>query len=255
MLWPFRGSLPKLLLFAASVSALTSLDQIEQNALPCPVACQDRGPSDWSLYPTANKLAVCPEPMLLGFGLNTAFQDGGTGNPVYACTLGNAKTKTNFLTEQGFVDPDAMGKTNFDTVRRRAAGDNSTCGSGPSKRLETRISLSSWDSELEPISNHPGADTVIATKKLQAYLERSRSDCGKTILFAYFRGTLVGLYSGSQVDRRKTLDSLASTLNDAVQGGTNTRLAIEACDKRPASGVFGIVADPTGDFAAVQAVV
>jgi GH18 family chitinase len=255
MRWPFRCGLPKLLLLVASASALSPLDQIEQNALPCPSACQDRGPSDWSLISSPKRLAVCPEPLLLVFGLNTAFQDGKTNNPVYACTLGNANTKTNFLADQGFVDPDAMGKTNFDPVRRRAVRDNTTCSGGVSKKLETRIAISAWDSEHAPISNDPGADTVMATKQLVAYLERSQSDCGKTIMFTYYRGTLVGLYSGSQFDGRKTLESLSSTLIDAVKGEPNSRYAIEACQGRRESGVFGLVADPTGDFAAVQATV
>ncbi|KAF5002926.1 hypothetical protein FDECE_10481 [Fusarium decemcellulare] len=255
MRWPFRGYLPTVLLLSASASALTSLEQIEQNALPCPAACQDRGPGDWSLYPTADRLAVCPEPLLLGFGLNTEFNDGKANNPIYACTLGNATTKINFLTEQDFVDPDAMGNTNFDPVRRRAVGANTTCGAGPSEKLDTLIRLSAWESVAEPIGNDSGADVVVATKKLEEYLERTQSACGKTIMFAYFRGALVGLYSGSQVDRRKTLESLASTLNHAVKGGPNTRHAIEACDGRPASDVFGLVADPTGDFVAVQAAV
>ncbi|KAF4462820.1 killer toxin subunits alpha beta [Fusarium albosuccineum] len=227
-----------------------------QTSITCiKVSAEPAGPGDWSLYPTADRLAVCPEPLLLGFGLNTEFNDEKADNPIYACTLGNATTKTNFLTEQDFVDPDAMGKTNFDPVRRRAVGANTTCGAGPSEKLDTLIRLSAWESVAEPIGNDSGADVVVVTKKLEEYLERNQSACGKTIMFAYFRGTLVGLYSGSQVDRRKTLESLTSALNYAVNGGPNTRHAIEACDGRPASDVFGLVADPTGDFAAVQAAV
>ncbi|KAH7183547.1 glycoside hydrolase superfamily, partial [Fusarium flagelliforme] len=100
-----------------------------------------------------------------------------------------------------------------------------------------------------------GADAVVAMSKFKEYLEETPTECGKTIMFAYYRGTLVGLYSGPQVDRRRTLESLTPTLNDAVKSSSNTRHAVEACNKRSAKDVFGLVVDPTGDFAAVQAVV
>jgi len=254
MIWLLCSYLP-LLLLSASASALTPSEQIEQNALPCPAACQDKGPESWSLYSAAERLAVCPEPLLLAFGLSTMFNDTEADNPIYACTLGNAETKTNLLTEQSFVDPDAMSGTNLGPGRRRAAAVENSCGAGSSKRLETPVMLSSWDGILEPKSNSSGADAVVAMSKFKEYLEETPTDCGKTIMFAYYRGTLVGLYSGPQVDRHKTLESLTPTLNHAVKSSSNTRYAVEACNKRSANDVFGLVVDPTGDFTAVQAVV
>ena len=237
MRWLLCSYLP-LLLLSASASALTPSKQIEQNALPCLAACQDKGPETWSLYATAERLAVCPEPLLPAFGLHTAFNDTEADNVIYACTLGNDETKTKLLTEQGFVDPDAMSGTNFGSSRRRAAAVDNPCGAGPSKRLETPVMLSSWDDLLETTSNSSGADAVVVTKKLKEYLEKTPADCGKTMMFAYYRGTLVGLYSGSQVDRHKTQESLMPILNDAVRGSSNTRYAVEACNKRSANDVF-----------------
>ncbi|RMJ09850.1 hypothetical protein CDV36_010525 [Fusarium kuroshium] len=193
--------------------------------------------------------------MLLGLGLSTAFDDEKTDSPIRACTLGNAKTKVNYLVESGYVDPEAMGKTNFGSVRRRAAEVNSICGAGPSEKLETPIRLSSFDTSIEPLGKDPGADVILATKTITHHLEKDRASCEKTILFAYIRGTLVGLYAGSQVDRRKTIDALLPTFVQALQGGSDVRQAVEACDEGPASDVFGLIADPTGDFVAVQAAV
>ncbi|KAJ4307656.1 hypothetical protein N0V84_012581, partial [Fusarium piperis] len=255
MRWKVRSCLPRLLLLSASASALTSLEQIEKNALPCPDACLGKGPADWSLYPSADKLAACPQPLLLSLGLSTAFDDEKTDSPIRACTLGNAKTKVNYLVESDYVDPEAMGKTNFGSARRRAAEVNSTCGAGPSEKLETPIRLSSFDTSIEPLGKDPGADVILATNTITHHLEKARASCDKTILFAYIRGTLVGLYAGSQVDRRKTIDALLPTFVQALQGGSDVRQAVEACDEGPASHVFGLMADPTGDFVAVQAAV
>ncbi|RKK65966.1 hypothetical protein BFJ69_g15824 [Fusarium oxysporum] len=256
MWWPTTGSkLGLLLLLPTLTIALTPVQRIERNARPCPGPCDSgSGTAQWSIYMTVGQLAVCAEPLLLAYGLYTDLHDPKTDQTVWACTLGNADTKLNFLAESGYLDPDAK-KNNFGFIERRAISSNSSCGTGPAKDTKATAKLSSWKSDKQPISKDPVADVILAAESLKDYVQKKPVNCEeKSILLTYVRGTVVGLYSGSHIHTVKTLSSVLAALKDEYKSGSTDRIAIDICQGRTASDLIGVVADPAGDLASVQAI-
>jgi hypothetical protein len=101
---------------------------------------------------------------------------------------------------------------------------------------------------------------LLAIEALWRSLKQETASCGeKKIVFAYLYGTLVGLYSGSQVDLMQTsafmLDQLVTTLEEQDSASVSLRRILEICAGHCiASHIFGVVADSSSDFNAVQSI-
>lgn len=251
------GLVPALLLIPATAATEMSSAYFEQsqlNAQPCPEACvSGEGPSEWNFFHNFDSLSVCPEPILLDFNLYSPLDKQDAHITIRACTLKNADTKVNFLVETGYVDPEAHGETNFGP-NKRDVSNRTICGSGTPKESRTTATLAWWDDQGS--SRSTSADDIsTAIQHLEHYISIDSVDCEKTIIFAYVRNTLVGLYAGGQVDKRKSSGSLFELFkkNAETGAGSATRKALEICgDDRTASAVFGVISDASGDFVAVQ---
>ncbi|KAF9894400.1 hypothetical protein FE257_007903 [Aspergillus nanangensis] len=254
------------LLSAASglASALSQFQRLELNKSPCPSACDASGNTTWSSYHSVDAFAACNEPLLLNFNLYTPVDDDSTHTTIRACTLGNAKSEVNFLAASGYVAPDALGETNFgpSSLQRRDSSGMTTneaaCGEGPAIASSATASRTPSKTTRDSLSSKASEDVVLAVEALRRSLHQETASCGKkTIMFAYLHGTLVGLYSGSQVDLMQTsasmLDQLVSALEEQDAASVSSREAFDICAGHcTASHIFGVVADPAGDFNAVQ---
>ncbi|KAH6874030.1 glycoside hydrolase superfamily, partial [Thelonectria olida] len=242
-------------LSAAVTEALSQFERLQLNSRPCPRSCDaSKNPNEWSFYHDIQQLAVCNEPLLLDYNLLTSFEDPNTDITIRACTLGNAASTVNYLQDSGYVDPDALGETNFGPGRkRRAVPSNATCGAGPASKSSVKAYLTQWDTSEPSLGNQ--TDAVVATKSLKESLRGDSNVC-KKVVFGYFHGTLVGVYSGSLIDTRKTSEAILQRLMDEMDGDdSTTRKALEMCAQECTSNnIFGAVADASGDFAAVQAI-
>lgn len=263
-----------MLLSAASglVSALSQFDRLKLNKNPCPGACDPSGDtSKWFTYHSVDEFAACNEPLLLNLNLYNLVDDDATHSTIRACTLGNAKSEVNFLAASGYIAPDALGTTNFgpanyppSSLQRRDDSsltvNEAACGAGPAIASSATVSRTQDESTKSPLSSKALEDAIRATEALRRSLNQDTASCGqKTIRFAYLHGTLVGLYSGSQVDLMQTSDAMLDQLVTALkEQDTGSAPAIEALDicagHCTASHIFGVVADPTGDFTAVQTI-
>ncbi|KAI9375022.1 hypothetical protein BJX61DRAFT_550311 [Aspergillus egyptiacus] len=257
------------LLSAASglASTLSQFERLQLNKSPCPSACDPSGDTTkWFSYHGVDEFAACSEPLLLNLNLYTPVDDDSTHTTIRACTLGNAKSEVNFLTASGFVAPDAWGGTNFGPAspqKRDSAGATANvaaCGVGPTIASSATASLTQYETTRDPLSDRASEDMIAAAEALRRSLSQEAASCGnQKIIFAYLHGTLVGLYSGSQVDLMQTsasmLDQLVTTLKDPESASPPSRKALEICAGHcTASHIFGVVADPAGDFNAVQSI-
>jgi hypothetical protein len=211
------------LLSAASglVSALSQFERLKLNENPCPGACDPSGDtSKWFTYHRVDEFAACNEPLLLNLNLYNLVDDDTTHTTIRACTLGNAKSEVNFLADSGYVAPDALGTTNFgpaiyppSSLRRRddssLTANKAACGAGPAIASSATVSRTQDESTKSPLSSKALEDAIRATEALHRSLNEDTASCGhKTIRFAYLHGTLIGLYSGSQVDLMQTSDAM-----------------------------------------------
>lgn len=260
-----------LLLSAASglASALSQFERLELNKNFCPSACNPNGDTtNWFTYHSVDALATCNEPLLLNFNLYTPVDDESTHTTIRACTLGNAKSKVNFLAASGYVAPDALGETNFgpSSPQRRDDTSGSTineaaCGIGPAIASNAMASRTQNETTRSPLSNKALEDVNLAVEALRRSLNQGTASCGqKTVTFAYLHGALVGLYSGSQVDLMQTSASMLKQLITAIEqqdaASASTIEALDICAGHcTASHIFGVVADPAGDFNAVQGII
>ncbi|EEY17562.1 killer toxin subunits alpha/beta [Verticillium alfalfae VaMs.102] len=272
--------LPLLPATAVMASPTQSLTPVSENRIlhvkTCPRSCDKAGGDleEWSHFHDLEGLAVCPEPVLLSFNLYTPLDDPKSVISIRACTLGDASTEDNFLAETEYVAPDAKGETNFGpdgpsrrSINETVVGDGATCGLDTPNNIKVTALLSSWDADRD-ISDvgltTPAAESNENTKpdvgraieQLSAHVSKDKS-CDELISFAYLRGTLVGLYAGGLIDKKKTSASMMKKLASEMKGASSptARKALEVCGgQRSSADTFGVVADSSGDFAAVQKV-
>ncbi|KAF9882734.1 hypothetical protein FE257_005338 [Aspergillus nanangensis] len=129
------------------VSVLSQFERLELNKNPCPSACNPSGDTTkWFTYHSVDEFATCNEPLLLNFNLYTPVDDDLTHTTIRACTLGNAKSKANFLAVSGYIAPDALGETNFgpSSLQRRdetsLTSNEAACGEGPAIASSATVS-------------------------------------------------------------------------------------------------------------------
>lgn len=251
-----------LLALAGSTSGLSQWERTKLNHWPCPAACKST--SDWSTwfeYHNVKDLAICDEPLLLTFNLYAPINDVNTHTTIRACTVGDDESTVNFLEETGYVSPDALGSTNFDPDAKRrdvSASTNTTCGVGSASESRAKSYLATWETE-DTLSDEAVEDVLVAAQTLKKSLLKTDVTCDeRKNLFAYYHGTLVGAYSGSRVDLVQTSESMLDELISELKGSSSSspRKALEACAGYcTATHIFGVVADPSGDFSAVQDIV
>ncbi|KAJ5441854.1 hypothetical protein N7491_004260 [Penicillium cf. griseofulvum] len=267
-LWNACWASRLLLLSAASglASGLSQFQRLELNKNPCPGACDPSGnTTKWFTYHSVDEFAACNEPILLNLNLYTPVDDDSTHTIIRACTLGNAHSKVNFLAASGYVAPDALGATNFGPSSPQRRDDSGSAaslayGERPAAKSNATAYLTKWKTS-DPLSSKATEDVILAAQALQRNLKQEIAIHGKKkIIFTYLHGTLIGLYSGSQVDLMQTSASMLDQLITALEGQDSdsvpSRKTLEICGGHcTASHIFGVVADAGGDFRAVQSIV
>ncbi|KAF2828939.1 hypothetical protein CC86DRAFT_317913 [Ophiobolus disseminans] len=134
-----------------------------------------------------------------------------------------------------------------------------TCGIGSAPESRPIAHLATWEIEYNTLSANAALDVVVAAQTLNQGLKKTVATCDeRTNLFAYYHGTLVGAYSGSRVDLVQTSESVMTELIAELKTSTSllSRKTLETCGGDcTATHIFGVVADPSGDFSTVQTLV
>ncbi|KAJ5159039.1 uncharacterized protein N7500_008690 [Penicillium coprophilum] len=206
---------------------------------PCPAACLDNKPNNWTVYSSIDRLNLCNQPMLFEMGIHKPVGKGN-GVRLHACTVGdsrNANTTVNALFEASSEAKNLTKRAESNCVAATAA---------------TKIAL---DYGEQGTSDAFVDDAVVALESLQAYLEDD-SNCDSSISFAYSNGTVAGIYMGSSFDKR-TVKPVVSQLIDHIktfnQAGSMT---VQLCgEDRNSNHVLGLALDTTGDIATVQSAI
>lgn len=246
-------------------ATLSPFERLQLNRKPCPSACDPGGDTtEWFTYHSVDEFAACDEPLLLNLNLYHNVDDDSILPSIRACTLGNANSEVNFLTASGYIAPDALGETNFgppSLERREGPGSiaNVAACDGSTVTASSAVASQTQDETIsDPLSGEAINDLILAVQALQRSLGQEPASCAKKkVTFVYFHGTLVGLYSGSQVELMQTsasmLDQLLAALGEQDSPSALSRTVTEICASHcTASQIFGVVADPAGDFKAVQ---
>lgn len=256
--WLFQ--LTALFLFTPFTQAFTQLERIELNKQPCPRSCEAaQNETEWFNYHDIRDLAACDEPLLLNFNIYTKIDDPDTHTTIRACTLGDDESTVNYLVDTGYVSSDSKDVEGLDRRRQEdIQNDDSSCGGGNATKSDVSVTVSGWEAQGRTLSDDAAADLITSAEVLKKRLPKERSLCGKKIVFAYFHGTLIGLYAGLQVDLAQTATSMLDQMIRSMKGdkSKDQRKAFEMCEGFcTATDLFGVVADASGDFGAVQQVV
>ncbi|KAL8413204.1 hypothetical protein RB594_004724 [Gaeumannomyces avenae] len=231
-----------------------------QQLHPCPQACDGTPSSNWMMYSSWERFAICEEPMLLSFALFNPVLDPGTPTKITTCTAGNANSRVN-----GLYNGTAAGRASPppDTFRthRRSGGllkRQSPTGceeaSARSSAVENKVSLqlatTGTDHELD--SKRSGA-AATALKTLQNHFDSGDSPCEETVMFSYHQGVVAGVYIGASFGRA-TVASVAKPLLDQIASGKATTAAAQLCGAPDRTGrhTFGLIIDLAANVTAVQ---
>ncbi|THV51916.1 hypothetical protein BGAL_0095g00320 [Botrytis galanthina] len=198
------------------------LDSATRNR--CPQPCTSNS-SDWYLYHSLDRLAVCNNTMLLDFSLFNQIDDPKTHVSIAACTANMEYTSSPVT--------------------------NVTCQSNAVQQTEVTSSLQMASSGTLSASV---SDVVAALKQLQIFSTSAIDLCDETINFAYSGSAAVGIYVGSGLSSQGVISSIIGRLSSQIQSDGNVaeNLLVQLCDNSTARYSMGIFVNTNSDISSVQ---
>ncbi|KAK4206907.1 hypothetical protein QBC37DRAFT_456949 [Rhypophila decipiens] len=218
---------------AGAADAITTDAPFHSDLYPCPGSCDEfPGPDKWSVYSSAERLAVCNEPVLLTFGTFTT-----PIGPVRACTAGNDLSAINALSG---ATVNLLGLPSSDEVTE------------PARRLSPSSSLFSvYCGRISSPSSSNSSHTITALQQAQDYLA-DEANCNQTLVYGYYKTALVGVYVGDKMPNRAPVNGLVmEELLDTLAKSDSSpgRHVAQVCGQgRNADHVFGIVVGDARDI-------
>ncbi|KAM7212126.1 killer toxin alpha/beta [Rhypophila decipiens] len=252
-----RTSLTSVLYLASFLGAgaadpITTDTPFHSDLYPCPGSCDEfMGPDQWSVYSSAERLAVCNEPVLLTFGTFTT-----PIGPVRACTAGNDLSAINALSG---ATVNLLGLPSSDEVteparrlHRRQASSLSTAAGCAAASISTKATaqIAQWDSSSSPSPSN-SSHTITALQQAQEYLA-DEGNCNQTLVYGYYKTALVGVYVGNKMQNKAAVNGLVmEELLDTLAKSDSSpgRHVAQVCGQgRNADHVFGIVVGDARDI-------
>lgn len=205
---------------------------------PCPAACNNSPPSNWTLYSEVDRLTYCNEPLLFDTALYNPLDDPNTLVKLRACTTaaGNPDTEVNALV----IEADSG--TSSQSKRQEKSEQ---CVSGRESKANVHITRQG--------SGQGKLDDAISTLTQLDQFFAQKSNCNEKLLFAYSNGTVSGLIVGTSFSKATVKSSIAGFIADVKANGLASQVSLQLCGPgRNANHILGIAIDTTGDLAAVQ---
>lgn len=214
----------------------------------CPLPCVDySNVHKWTPFFSVDRLRRCEQPMLLQFSVSHPLDDPTTDVLVRSCTLGadpseGDRTIIN-ATSVEFENPktaDGLVEISLDVAPACAI-------EGQERKGELSLSRSSGFGQAS------GSDVAALLHYMEEFFN-VKDNCDETLLFAYSKKTVAGVYIGAGLGKQ----TIASSLEAVAQGLQNTasvanRTLAQLCDiESKAEQIFGISIDTTGNILAVQ---
>ncbi|PLB51186.1 glycoside hydrolase [Aspergillus steynii IBT 23096] len=192
----------------------------------CPAPCggSDNPSSAWTTYSEIDTLAACNETVLLDFAIYNPLDHSESSTRLYACTPESKRTE------------------------KRGQSKSQSC---PTTNTTDAVMELAW-------SGSRNADKLPAVLDALEQVRKRISgsgSCDTEIVFGYSQETAVGVYIGSKVEHTQIAESQAQKFIEHLErNGVTDQTMIQHCGV-DADYTVGIVADTTGDLAAVQKVV
>ncbi|KAJ5121270.1 uncharacterized protein N7515_009231 [Penicillium bovifimosum] len=194
----------------------------------CPLSCSESGsnPSNWTVYHSVDRLSWCNETMMLDFVLFNSLSSGSSHKSIRACTV------------------------NSDDTALSARSVSCEAYAGTTKSVTANLQVAQTKSSR---SSSEVSDIVAVTQDLEKYVKQQAS-CNKITAFATSGKAAVGIYIGSEIQRQGLVDTAAKEFVSALkESNSPDTFLLQLCDESRSSRYgFGIIADATGDIAAVQ---
>ncbi|CRG88879.1 hypothetical protein PISL3812_05914 [Talaromyces islandicus] len=205
----------------ATASAVNTPESFYSALHPCPELCV--GSSEkWTVYSSIDRLEMCERPVLFDFAVQSPLEDSSSTVKLRAC----------------------MARANNETVFKRLI--SSTCIEETQRTEQSLDIFKSGTSRPESDGDLHAALDILST-----YLADS-TYCETEFLAAYYRDVVVGIYSGSAIDKSKTIPSLVEQLKQQTPTAPKS-MAAQLCGSDCNAGyTFGVAIDTSRDIASVQ---
>lgn len=226
-----------LLATLGSLSVTQAIIETSSGQYPdrCPSQCNGP-PSTWTYLHRLQDLEHCDKPVLFDFNVQNLVTDPGTTITIRACSPdGEAATPA---AHRRKTPPSKLAE-----IEDAIAADKN-CGASVKHSQVTAKAGSSSNSKIAAISED---DVSGAVELLATYLENN-ARCGTSIMFAKNKGSVLGMYSGAQVQKESAVN-LAKSFGDLASGSH----IFEICEgNNTAAHTFGIFAGQMADLGDVQ---
>lgn len=217
----------------------------------CPEACTKVGSAagNWNVYSSVDRLSWCDQTMLVSFNIHT--NPDATTLRLGACTVGDATSTSTSSSQSSEVDaPDIRASRRRDLAARDTSPDAATASKSTPKLswlLNTSDVVNVQKFSYGTNGSALAADVVLAANALQQQLSVDGGVANQTLLIAYSKGAVVGVYSGARIEDTSTNDLLQQLIetfqgNGSSTAAPNTAVHQVCGDDRSALGVLGVVA-------------
>ncbi|EPE31140.1 (Trans)glycosidase [Glarea lozoyensis ATCC 20868] len=212
---------------AFAICALLITVRGESSSGPCPNACS--GPPDrWGVYNTLEHLVNCGQPIFMDFALHNSLGDSSTSIKIRACVVEVNSPSSD-------TPPDASGQTPSNNDHYHSNQSKPLCSSASETKKELGLTVLESKSNLTP-------QLIIILKVAQTYLEE-KTACDTRLLFGYYQGATVGIYTGSAFENHATTASIIQKLlQQQVKSEGATDMMAQVCGplSMPDT-VFGVI--------------
>jgi chitinase len=258
-----KRKLQYFVLFAATTlsSALAQRTTLDRTRRPCPRSCsQNPVQFEWSSFYQVDRLAECDEPMLFTVNTFIPVDDAERQLKIRACTTGDADTTFNALTGISAVLTAANSSQpsvqNIGRIARRDDLDDADGNPPVCHEAATTNATVQWLSWSSRVDSGNAASVLASLRDSQHFLEDS-INCEETVIYGFLKGSLVGIYVGSQLQNKGIATGFVRGVIDrlSVSNRTNhvTRTVAQVCGAgHNSDNHVGVVIDPDGDLAWVQ---
>ncbi|EGE08654.1 chitinase [Trichophyton equinum CBS 127.97] len=206
----------------------------------CPLPCVDYANiHSWIPYLSVDRLHRCQEPLLMQLSVTQPLDDPESTILLRTCTS-SSNISHAFAAKQ--IDNPKKSKELYQ-IRLDTATACVTTGIEVQDKLKLAIG-----------SNNER--NSIYTTRLLAGMEKffsAKDNCDENFLFAYYQGTVAGLYIGPGLGKPTAKSALSALSSHLRTRGAVSNTVVQLCgDGRKSDRVFGISIDTTGDLTAVQ---
>lgn len=218
----------------------------------CPRACSENpAQADWNSFYSVEQLKQCDQPLL--FTLNAFIPVDDPTRQVKIRTCSSGEGEASF----GIQSVPSPPHTDFGRVARRDSLDDSD--STPPVCLDasntnTTAQWLTWGSEKTASTE----DTLRSLHDAQSFL-KDEVNCEEPVIYGYFKDAIVGVYIGRKIQNSGVASGFLQDTLDRIAGGPgelSARTVSQICGgDRNSDNHLGVVIDPQGDLAWVQAAI